>query len=215
MKKGIIINLLLILLIYIIPKPNIEISEVKAEIQETIQQATEVVAENIDSSRGLEQMRTETEKKEVVKNLELKTDSDLRVISNLTEEEFNKMLAGTELYGIGGTLVKIEKEYSINGLYMLGLSCLESNYGKSKYARKRNNLVGWNAIDSNPDKATYFESKESCLLFVAEKLKTNYLSENGCYFNGFTGRAVDKKYCTDKKHIDKICQIIKELEKKL
>ena len=60
-----------------------------------------------------------------------------------------------------------------------------------------------------------FKSKEECLTFVSNKLKTNYLSENGCYFEGFTGRDIDKHYCTDKKHIDKICNIVNKLIKKI
>ena len=108
-----------------------------------------------------------------------------------------------------------QKEYGVNGLYLMGLACLESGYGKSEFARKRNNLVGWNAINSNANKASYFESKEECILYVAERLKTNYLNENGCYFNGYSARAIDVKYCTDKKHADKIIQIINELKVRL
>ena len=61
-------------------------------------------------------------------NLELTVDSDLRVISNLNAEEFNKMLEGTNLNGLGGALEQAEKEHGINGLYLMGLACLESGY---------------------------------------------------------------------------------------
>ena len=125
------------------------------------------------------------------------------------------MLKSTELEGTGYIFTEIEKKYGINGLYILGLTCLESNFGKSTFAKERNNLVGWNAVDSNPQKATYFKSKEECLYYVSNRLKANYLSENGCYFNGYSGRAVDKKYCSDTKHIDKICNIVNKLTKKL
>lgn len=84
--------------------------------------------------------------------------------------------------------------------------------GTSKFARERNNLVGWNAVNSNPNKASYFDSKEECILYVAEKLKANYLSENGCYFNGYSAKAIDVRYCTDKEHANKIIQIINKLK---
>lgn len=203
MKKGILINIVLIGMICIIPNTTPIIENISTEIEEVAPIITEVTS------------RSGETRKEIVKNTSLNPNTDLRTLSNLTENDYNNMLKGTNLYGLGKTFVKIEQEYNINGLYMLGLVCLESNYGKSNFAIHRNNLVGWNAVDSNPNKATYFKSKEECLLFVSSKLKTNYLSENGCYFEGFTGRDIDKHYCTDKKHIDKICNIVNKLIKKI
>ena len=199
MKRLLIINIILILLIYIIPSKNIEITK------EEIIQITETIK---ITNRGMEQKRN-------IKNLNIDVNSDLRILSNLTAEEYNKILENTELNNLGNALEKAEKEYEINGLYLMGLACLESGYGKSEFARKRNNLVGWNAVNSNPKKASYFESKEECILYVAERLKTNYLNENGCYFNGYSARAIDMKYCTDKKHADKIIQIINKLKVRL
>ena len=199
MKRLLIINIILILLIYIIPSKNIEITK------EEIIQITETIK---ITNRGMEQKRN-------IKNLNIDVNSDLRILSNLTAEEYNKILENTELNNLGNALEKAEKEYEINGLYLMGLACLESGYGKSEFARKRNNLVGWNAVNSNPNKASYFESKEECILYVAKRLKTNYLNENGCYFNGYSARAIDVKYCTDKKHADKIIQIINKLKVRL
>jgi beta-N-acetylglucosaminidase len=125
------------------------------------------------------------------------------------------MLSNTALNGLGNALVQAEKESGVNGLYLLGLACLESGYGTSNFAKNRNNLVGWNAVDSNPEKATYFKSKGECILFVAERLKKNYLTENGCYFNGYSAKAIDIKYCTDKKHADKIVNIVDKLKVKI
>lgn len=199
MKRLLIINIILILLIYIIPSNNIEITKEEIiQIRETIK----------ITNRGMEQKRN-------IKNLNIDVNSDLRILSNLTAEEYNKMLENTELNNLGNALEKAEKEYEINGLYLMGLACLESGYGKSEFARKRNNLVGWNAVNSNPKKASYFESKEECILYVAKRLKTNYLNKNGCYFNGYSARAIDVKYCTDKKHADKIIQIINKLKVRL
>ena len=199
MKRLLIINIILILLIYIIPSKNTEITK------EEIIQITETIK---ITNRGMEQKRN-------IKNLNIDVNSDLRILSNLTVDEYNKMLENTELNNLGNALEKAEKEYGINGLYLMGLACLESGYGKSEFARKRNNLVGWNAVNSNPNKASYFESKEECILYVAKRLKTNYLNENGCYFNGYSARAIDVKYCTDKKHADKIIQIINKLKVRL
>lgn len=199
MKRLLIINIILILLIYIIPSKNIEI------IKEEIIQITETIK---ITNRGMKQKRN-------IKNLNIDVNSDLRILSNLTADEYNKMLENTELNNLGNALEKAEKEYGVNGLYLMGLACLESGYGNSKFAKEKNNLVGWNAVNSNPNKASYFDSKEECILYVAKRLKTNYLNENGCYFNGYSARAIDVKYCTDKKHADKIIQIINKLKVRL
>lgn len=187
--------------------------------EETEQQCSDVNSTEQIISRSLEEPRTAESIAEVstqpVINLELTVDSDLTIVSNCTAEQFNKMLANTKLAGLGEALERAEKEHKINGLYLMGLACLESNYGKSNYAINRNNLVGWNAVDNNPNKATYFTSKDECILYVAYKLKTNYLSEGGCYYNGKSAKAVDIKYCSDKKHADKIIKIIKKLKEEL
>lgn len=153
--------------------------------------------------------------KQDAKNMELNLNTDLRTPSNISAEEIDKMLEGTKLHGLGSAFVKAEKEYGVNALYMMGLACLESGWGTSNYAVNRNNLYGWNAVDSNPDKASYFKSKEESTMYVASKLKQNYLTKGGAYFEGYTPVAIDVHYCTDKLHAEKIVNIVNELTKKL
>lgn len=201
MKKIIIINLILLLLIFIGPKQEQNIKTVNDIKNVIIENTVEIIPEEIII--------------EPIINLDLTTTSDLRTPSNLKAEDYDKMLEETNLYGIGTALEQAEKEHNVNGLYLMGLACLESGYGTSNYAINRNNLVGWNAVNSNPNKASYFESKEQCILYVAEKLKTNYLTENGCYFNGYSAKAIDVKYCSDINHADKIVQIVNKLKNKI
>lgn len=157
----------------------------------------------------------ETVESTSAKNLYLDVDMDLRTPSNVTAEEINKMLEGTALYGLGEAFVKAEKEYNVNALYMMGLACVESAWGTSNFAVNRNNLYGWNAVDSNPNKATSFKSKEDATLYVAKKLQQNYLTQDGAYFEGYSARSIDVHYCTDKQHADKIVNTVNELVKKL
>ena len=208
MKRLVIINLILIIIIYLIPLKEKDVENI---IKEEIEEPPPAVALEVEVTSRHNTPRPEP----IQKITTLAVDSDLRQISNLTGDEFNKMLEGTALYGIGNALAEAEIKHNINGLYLMGLACLESGYGTSKYAIERNNLVGWNAVDSNPNKATYFTSKSECISFVASKLKVNYLSEDGRYFEGFTARDIDKHYCSDKKHADKIIQIVNKLTKKL
>lgn len=199
MKKLIALITILIIIYFIIPDIkilNIQMNEVK--IPQTV---------NVSRNSNL--------RSDNIKNYSLTVDMDLRIKSNLTENDYNELLKNTNLKSIGSALVKAENEYDINGLYLMGLCCLESAYGTSNFAINRNNLVGWNANDSNPNNASYFNSFEDCILKVAQKLQENYLNENGCYFNGYSARAIDVKYCTDKKHADKIVNIVNKLIKNM
>lgn len=197
MKKLIALITILIIIYFIIPDIkilNIQMNEVK--IPQTV---------NVSRNSNL--------RSDNIKNYSLTVDMDLRTKSNLTENDYNELLKNTNLKNIGSALVKAENEYNINGLYLMGLCCLESAYGTSNFAVNRNNLVGWNANDENPNNASYFNSFEDCILKVAAKLKKNYLTEDGCYFNGYSARAIDVKYCSDKQHADKIVNIVNKLIK--
>lgn len=194
-RKLLIINVILAIIYQIIPI----ITEVERK----------TFYEEINQKFSIE------ESVEKVKNYDLSVDTDLRKKSNLSASDYDSMLKNTALYGLGNAFEEAEQTHNVNGLYLVGLACLESAYGTSGYARNRNNLVGWNAVDSNPNKASYFDSKEECILFVASKLKTNYLTENGAYFEGYSARAIDVHYCTDKLHADKIVNIVNNLTKKI
>ncbi len=205
--KLIVINLVLAMILSVIPEGKIELTfTVNNEIK-TITLASLTKGETIEE---VEEVIVEIEK---VYDLTLTTD--LRTKSNLHAIDYDTMLKGTNLEGIGSALEKAEKDYSVNGLYLMGLCIVESGWGTSPFAVNRNNLVGWNAIDSNPNQATTFESKEDCILHVAEKLQQNYLTEGGAYFEGYTAPDIDVHYCTDKLHANKIVNVVNELIEKI
>lgn len=202
-KNIIIINIILLILCFIIPKQKEEIQIAEQPIVTEINEIQ--VTNRSDKNREIE----------IIKNYIVNNETNLKIKSNVSIEEYQKMLEGTGLYEIAESLYNAEQTFSINGLYLMGLACLESSYGNSSFARNRNNIFGWNAFDSNPNKASYFDSKSECVMFVAEKINNNYLNENGCYFEGYTAKDIDKHYCTDKQHANKIIKIIEKLEKKL
>ena len=109
------------------------------------------------SDKISDQIAVANVKEEEVKNFVLTVDSDLTIPSNISAKEAEKMLENyPKLHGLGAAFVKAEKEKRVNALYMLGLACLESNYGRSNFAVERNNLYGWCAYDSNPRKSKLF-----------------------------------------------------------
>lgn len=205
--RLLIINIILALLLPLIPQGKIELTyTVNNEIKK-------VTLVNIITEETQEEINEIVE--ELEKNYNLSLATDLRTKSNLNAIDYDTMLDGTNLYGIGEALEQAEKKYSVNGLYLMGLCILESGWGTSDFAVKRNNLVGWNAIDANPQLASTFESKEQCILYVAEKLQQNYLTEGGAYFEGYTAKDIDVHYCTDKEHANKIVNIVNNLIEKI
>lgn len=184
-------------------------------INKTVEEQNIESKENVADVKDEEIVVTPVEVAEIQPNLTLSTTSNLTEISNCSAEDFNKMLSNTSLCGLGSTLVQIEKEYNINGLYMMGLACEESGYGTSNIARTKNNITGYCVYDSNPSAGKTFKSFDECLLVTAKLLKNHYLTKGGTYFEGYTPVDIDKHYCTDKNHNKKIINIVNQLLKKL
>ena len=66
-------------------------------------------------------------------------------------------------------------------VFLAAVAALESGWGKSNIAEKKHNLFGWGGASGYME----FESKESCISHVAQRLKALYLTPDGKYFHGF------------------------------
>ncbi len=85
--------------------------------------------------------------------------NSLGYYSKPDSDDFNSLKSSeSKLYGEGQTFIDAQNTYGINALLIYAMACLESGYGRSRYAVERNNLFGWNAFDSNPDSASYFSN---------------------------------------------------------
>ncbi|MGC4019354.1 MAG: S-layer homology domain-containing protein [Muricomes sp.] len=108
----------------------------------------------------------------------------------------------SKMNGIGGALTSNQNTYGVNALLIAGIAGNESAWGKSDYARQRNNLFGLAAIDSNPDNAYSFSSVSNCIKDFAETyMSTWWLNpSNWRYFGGFVGdkgSGINVKYASD------------------
>lgn len=98
--------------------------------------------------------------------------------SNVSASDFDSMLSGTQLAGIGHALVEVEQRYGINAFFTLAVAKLESGNGQSRIARDKNNLFGMNAVDSNPYHAAFtYNSKAHSILDFGERLNRNYIQQ--------------------------------------
>lgn len=84
-------------------------------------------------------------------------------------------------------LVDAENAYDLNALFILAHADIESAHGKSNYAEQRNNLFGFNAVDSNPDLASAYSSQAVSVHDYADFLSSHYLKEGEEYYGGPSG----------------------------
>lgn len=89
------------------------------------------------------------------------------------------------LYGTGSSFVKYQNSYGINALLAAAAAINESGWGTSNYAKNRYNLFGINAVDSDPDQATYFSSADACIKDFAETyMSKRYMRPGYTYYHG-------------------------------
>lgn len=69
---------------------------------------------------------------------------------------------------------KVSKIYNFPVNVVLAQGALESARGNSRYAIERNNYLGINAVDSNPNLAYTFENSEQCVIEWARIIKKNF-----------------------------------------
>lgn len=204
MKKLVIINLILILIYCILP------NEIQKNINETVENTVKEIQQEIVQT---EEQPTEEQKQ--VSNLNISFDMNLLTKSNITIEELQKGFANTNMQGLEQYFINAENETGINAIYLAGLATHESGWNTSDFARERNNLFGWQSYDSNLNATKRFASKEESIMTVARALKKMYLSENGCYFNGYTISGISKRYASDKQHNQKVFRNMQKIVDKI
>ena len=147
----------------------------------------------------------------------------LRSKTGIKEETFNRFLSvkgkndRSKLWNTGAIWLHAQATYGVNAAEIFAMACLESGYGMSDYAQNRNNLFGWNAVDSNPNQASYFKNVEQA---INEHMGVNlrgYLDiYDGRYFGSHLGNkesGFNVKYATDNYWGVKIASIAYELDK--
>ena len=204
MKKLVVINLILILIYCILP------NEIQKNINETVENTVKEIQQEVVQ---IEEQPTEEQKQ--VSNLNISFDMNLLTKSNITIEELQKGFANTNMQGLEQYFINAENETGINAIYLAGLATHESGWNTSDFARERNNLFGWQSYDSNLNATKRFASKEESIMTVARALKKIYLSENGCYFNGYTISGISKRYASDKQHNQKVFRNMQKIVDKI
>lgn len=147
----------------------------------------------------------------------------LRTKTAISAEVFDSFLTSkgygpsSALYGKGAAFVQAQNDYGVNALMVYAQACLESGYGKSTYAKTRNNLFGLGAYDSNPDNAFTFESVYECLeLQMGYYLRNYFYADSSLFFGahyGNKGSGIAVKYASDPDYGQKISGIAYAIDK--
>lgn len=124
-------------------------------------------------------------------------NSNILSNSNVTADQLeNAIKAIRSDNGFQGAqqFVDAEKKYGINALFVAAHAAIESAWGTSFLAATRNNLFGFNAVDSDPGQASTYPNQEASTDFYANFLKKYYLTPGAVYYNGTTPHGVFVKY---------------------
>ena len=146
----------------------------------------------------------------------------LRTKTSLTAQNLNSFLASlgysnSVLTNKGQAFIDAQNQYGMNAALVFAQACLESAYGTSEYARLRNNLFGWNAVDSDPNQASYFKSMEACInQQMALNLRGYLFADDWRFFGAHFGNksnGITFKYASDPYYGLKISHIMYEMDK--
>ena len=138
-----------------------------------------------------------TEKYVSISDVKISKTMDLTIRTGLSKKDFIKLIAEVT-YDTSGFFEKnaeyiydLCEKYSINEIFFCGLISAESGWNIASNHRSTHNYI---SLMKN-GKLIQYSSEEEGLKVAAQKLHTNYLSTNGCYYNGKTLAGVKVKFC--------------------
>ena len=97
--------------------------------------------------------------------------------TNLSAAQFEKMVYGTGLAGLGPCFYAMERDADINGLFALAVACEESGSGTSGLAREDNNFYGltalgggWRSFPTRSEGIQYFKTYITSSLYAGKSI---------------------------------------------
>lgn len=130
--------------------------------------------------------------------------------SNVTADQLSAALSGN-LKNYSEYFIEAEQTTGVNAVYLAAIAASESGWGESRVALSKNNLFGWTQGASYRS----FSSVEECISFCSQKLKENYLTEGGCYFEGYYLEDVNVHYNGSQHWIDLVSSVYRGIQSKL
>ena len=181
------------------------LEETQAELEASYEQIDEIIYATFEDRKRIENLENQLKQKEEelnrtkeelekLKRPVIFNSYDVTESSGTTVTHMKRALEGTALYDYAELFCAIEKEYGINAYLLPAIAAHESSWGTSNRAVNDNNLTGLEVYE--PVSRGYVSnSKVDNLLRTAELLSTEYLDENGEYYNGLGVYDINTKYC--------------------
>ena len=145
---------------------------------------------------------------------------DLTEATNYSAEDLDKVfnllnIDNSLLENKGATFKEAEEHYHINALYLLAHSALESDWGRSKIAKDKNNFFGITAYDTTPYlSAKTFDDVDKGILGASKWIKENYI-DRGRTFLGNKASGMNVEYASDPYWGEKIASVMMKINEKL
>lgn len=145
---------------------------------------------------------------------------DLTETTNYSAEDLDKVFSllnidNSLLENKGATFKEAEEHYHINALYLLAHSALESDWGRSKIAKDKNNFFGITAYDTTPYlSAKTFDDVDKGILGATKWIKENYI-DRGRTFLGNKASGMNVQYASDPYWGEKIASVMMKINEKL
>ena len=145
---------------------------------------------------------------------------DLTEATNYSAEDLDKVFSllnidNSLLENKGATFKEAEEHYHINALYLLAHSALESDWGRSKIAKDKNNFFGITAYDTTPYLAAKtFDDVDKGILGATKWIKENYI-DRGRTFLGNKASGMNVEYASDPYWGEKIASVMMKINEKL
>lgn len=145
---------------------------------------------------------------------------DLTEATNYSAEDLDKVfnllnIDNSLLENKGTTFKEAEEHYHINALYLLAHSALESDWGRSKIAKDKNNFFGITAYDTTPYlSAKTFDDVDKGILGATKWIKENYI-DRGKTFLGNKASGMNVEYASDPYWGEKIASIMMNINSRL
>ena len=152
--------------------------------------------------------------------------NNLQVLSNVDPKKLEQSIASIrkdhQLKGLGDAFLKAEKCYNINAIILASIACLESDYGNSPLALKKNNLFGLDARDSLAGTDQYgsaYKTKADSVDHAGHRIGKQYIEKDpGCTWR-YLGKkdifSVGAQWSSDKEWANKVVNISNRIIKNI
>lgn len=139
---------------------------------------------------------------------EIDSEFNIMIPTGYTAEELSRTLtteAHKAMLPYIDAIVKAERTYGINALYLLCKLGLESGWGR--YMAAKNNIAGWTNDDGS---FRDFDTVEDCIMHVARNISTIYKEAVGTNLGD-----VCERYCPGTNYTETLIQIMTERASKI